>query len=418
MGEELFQANLIPSDTDFRIFRDYGGIPGMDMAYITNGYVYHTKQDTAEIVPDGTLQHTGDNLLALTRALANAEELRDPEAHVDDDAVFFDYMNWFMVYYTKYEAVIVNSVIIVFCVLLQIVSYFMDCNRNYGQRSSCGSVVKYVSVHIVSLAVGCAVAFGVGYFYHGNNLTMAWFNNSYLIFLIYMCPLFLFMSLGPAILRHFDWKMTPWTCVEHGMNVHSWLLMVLLIGLTFMGIRTAFMVMVPLFFYAISLMIQIVLKCIGASPRWKLLLHFLVQIVPFGFFATWTVIAFATFIPLSGRGGINDNPEVIISVFAIAMGILLAGFLIPTIPMFKSPIGVSLTFAVLWFVGVILVSTNVGFPYVKDTAPQRQTAYVSWGIGYQKDENANQSPSVSLSMSTGHFIIWKEVFNARVLCSL
>lgn len=27
-GEEIFQSNLVPSDTDFRIFRDYGGAVG------------------------------------------------------------------------------------------------------------------------------------------------------------------------------------------------------------------------------------------------------------------------------------------------------------------------------------------------------------------------------------------------------
>ncbi|KAL9693508.1 hypothetical protein quinque_012793 [Culex quinquefasciatus] len=43
MAEELFKTGLIPSDTDFRIFRDYGNIPGMDLAHFLNGFRYHTS---------------------------------------------------------------------------------------------------------------------------------------------------------------------------------------------------------------------------------------------------------------------------------------------------------------------------------------------------------------------------------------
>ncbi|KAL7063559.1 hypothetical protein AAHC03_01123 [Spirometra sp. Aus1] len=70
MAEEIFQFGLIPSDTDFRIFRDYGLIPGLDLAYIADGYSYHTRHDVQERISAACLQLAGENLLSLIHTMA------------------------------------------------------------------------------------------------------------------------------------------------------------------------------------------------------------------------------------------------------------------------------------------------------------------------------------------------------------
>jgi len=100
MAEEIFQTGIVPSDTDFVIFTDYGDIvgkeqylniliwisadeyiifhiTGYDIGLVCNGFVYHTKYDQYDIIPRASIQNTGDNLLALAKALANAPELAD-----------------------------------------------------------------------------------------------------------------------------------------------------------------------------------------------------------------------------------------------------------------------------------------------------------------------------------------------------
>ena len=98
-----------------RIFRDYGHIPGLDIAFIKNGYVYHTDADTAERIPDGSIQRSGDNVLSVILKLTttSASELG---IHGDNESppVFFDIFGLVVISYPRWISVLLNLAVVLF----------------------------------------------------------------------------------------------------------------------------------------------------------------------------------------------------------------------------------------------------------------------------------------------------------------
>lgn len=52
---------------------------GLDIAQVTNGFVYHTKYDVIDHISHESIQNSGDNVLSLVRGLANASQLYNTE---------------------------------------------------------------------------------------------------------------------------------------------------------------------------------------------------------------------------------------------------------------------------------------------------------------------------------------------------
>ena len=83
---EVYRA--LPNDTDFSVLLDDGDFTGMNTAYIDGAAGYHTPQDTPARLDRATLQALGDNTLALTRELGDAD-LTELAATDGGDATYF-----------------------------------------------------------------------------------------------------------------------------------------------------------------------------------------------------------------------------------------------------------------------------------------------------------------------------------------
>ncbi|KAF3341646.1 endoplasmic reticulum metallopeptidase 1 [Carex littledalei] len=110
---------IIPGDTDYRMFaEDYGKIPGLDIIFVLGGYFYHTAFDTVENLIPGSIQGRGENLIRLVKAFSNSSLLLNEvknshksgkSSGTDERTVFFDYLTFFMVIYSKDLSVILHT---------------------------------------------------------------------------------------------------------------------------------------------------------------------------------------------------------------------------------------------------------------------------------------------------------------------
>jgi len=113
LGQDIFQSGLIPSDTDFRVYRTLGKLRGLDVAMYQDGWAYHTGLDRPERVTQGSIQHMGENTLALVRELANGPLPGDVGGA---PAIYYDFLGRTMFAYTAGTATLLALVAILLAI--------------------------------------------------------------------------------------------------------------------------------------------------------------------------------------------------------------------------------------------------------------------------------------------------------------
>ena len=71
-----------------------------------------SRYDTAERIPDGSIQRAGENVMTILQALGLSPLVGDPTTDKHGKVVFFDILGLFSVVYPERLAVILNSLVV------------------------------------------------------------------------------------------------------------------------------------------------------------------------------------------------------------------------------------------------------------------------------------------------------------------
>lgn len=104
---------------------------------------------------------------------------------------------------------------------------------------------------------------------------------------------------------------------------------------------------------------------------------FIAQIVPFMCFSSICITAIEIFVPVQGRGGPQNNPETLISMLCIIVGIMQCSLIVPLFSLCRRPLIILSGFLVTFLVFVIVIATPIGFPYKDEVSAQRFWIFVS-----------------------------------------
>ncbi|XP_032686560.1 endoplasmic reticulum metallopeptidase 1-like isoform X3 [Odontomachus brunneus] len=188
LAQEIFESGIVPGDTDFRIFRDFGKVSGLDFAWSTNGYVYHTKFDNVDQIPLGTLQRTGDNILALTQGIISEDYLSDTSVHgTSGSLVFFDFLGAFVIRWPQYIVSIINVASMI------IAGYSIHLNMQSARRNIKRSVyAKHVAICVGAIIASWMVSSSsctlVALTLTKLGKVMSWYARPAWLFFLYVCP--------------------------------------------------------------------------------------------------------------------------------------------------------------------------------------------------------------------------------------
>ncbi|KAF5305115.1 hypothetical protein FQA39_LY09377 [Lamprigera yunnana] len=370
IGEELFQSGLLPFGTDYTMFTDVGKIVGLNFAFIKDGQRYHTKFDSIDNIPLSTYQHAGDIVLNLVRNLANASELVEIHKEAKGNSVYFDVMGLFLIHYTQTISVVINLAVSLFSVLIAVKSFY-----DFGVTTS-KEHVKYIALSCCGIVFGLLATAGfatiIAVILNALHYNMTWYRHNWIAIGLYAAPSFTIPSIFLALFKRIiitDLTFNMHTQLQSHLSRLIWTLL-LLLG-TCMGIRSLYVVLIPIFFQTAAFVL-IHMTCSQYTKRTWQIVYFIFTIPPTMCSLHFLLLLSPTI--TSAFGHIQVNGEVYVAFMYLFFFILIFSTYTPFITLLKKPFIVMLLWSTIFLISLVIVFTPVAFPYSgnpESAAPQR-----------------------------------------------
>lgn len=361
VAQEIFQSGIIPSDTDFRIYRDFGNIPGIDLAFIENGFIYHTKYDTSDRIHTDSIQRAGDNIMGVLKYLASSHLLADSSEYRHGNLVFFDMSGFFVLSYPARIGTIVNYIIgtVALFYLSKNTIKYKRAGMNYARDLMVGlfiTVTSWVSAIVTVLIMAVLVTL--------SGCALSWYTHFYVSVALYGAAGLAKLLLMHSLAKQFYFANTNKQYLGDlffDVSLLSWGIPMVL--LTNKGLCSAY-------FFAMWVIFPLITKVLlrqesvyqGSSYKY-ISIYLLGLFFPYlhTMYHVWAV--FEMFTPILGRSGTEIPPDVVMAAFMVACTVILLSYFIKFIYLVKSIKKLMMCLAFVSGVTFVLVCSGLFFPY-------------------------------------------------------
>lgn len=363
-AEEVFQSGLIPSDTDFRIFRDFGKIPGVDLAHVINGYRYHTKYDHIKFIPKSVLQHTGDNILALTKLIANSEELSNTEKHAEGSEVFFDILGFVFVHYSVHFAKIFNYVVVSLSIVLPYI-FLSRATQGINRKYLRYEIILGFLVNVICFVGANAACYAIAYDVDRAGRPMSWYSYPILVITVY-CVATLAVQCSVHLLFNRNKKAPMSIALKTQARLTGTSLFwgLLAAAITMAEYKIGYVIVVP---QLITLITNSLIGFMGLQNtirKW-LYVHLGGQVLVVLWATHFYHVVFDMFIPIAGRSGGAKNPDLLIAIISCSLTFFITSYLTPLVILLKRSRHFLLSLLAIYVISryYFVAFTKYGFPY-------------------------------------------------------